>query len=240
MIEPGPVSLPRVRALTSRQWAEIEALWESGEVAYADLIARYGKCQSTYERHFKKRGLVKGVKAGLIKKKVEETLAENAALEAGVLAARIKETKEQHYKMAAGLATLTWAEILKTKQDGTPVAIALSNLKALDTAMNVLKKAREERYSVLGMDRPDAVDPDELPELVISELTADQVQELRERDHHDLDDLAVMDWRPDGQHDDDAVSDDEGSDEGEEDEEVEEDDVDDAVSEGGTAEGNDD
>lgn len=203
MSKSDPPVIPRVRSLTPRQWAEIEALWEAGEVTYSDLMTRYGKSQSTFERHFRKRGLIKGAKAHVAKKKIEEKLAEATILDATVIAARIKETKEQHYKMAAGLASLTWAEILKTKQDGAPVGIALTNLKALDVAMNVLKKAREERYSVLGMDRPDAVDPEDLPELVISELTADQVQELRERDHAELDDLAVMDWRPDGRDDDD-------------------------------------
>ncbi|MDV5263059.1 hypothetical protein [Acinetobacter baumannii] len=32
------------------------------------------------------------------------------------------------------------------------------------------------------MDKPDAVDATQLPELVIEELTADQVQQLKERD----------------------------------------------------------
>ncbi|MDR8301018.1 DNA-binding protein, partial [Acinetobacter baumannii] len=56
------------------------------------------------------------------------------------------------------------------------------NLKALEIASNVLAKIRQERYAVLGLDKPDAVDATQLPELVIEELTADQVQQLKERD----------------------------------------------------------
>ena len=52
--------------------------------------------------------------------------------------------------------------------------------------MNVLTKARMERYAVLGLDKDDYVDEDGLPELVISELTAAQIEELRNRDEEGL------------------------------------------------------
>lgn len=182
---------PKARNLTAKQWREAEAMWESGDFIYEDLVKKFGKSASTFERHFKKNGIVKGAKAAATKKKVEEKLAATAVDEATVIAVRIKETKEDHYKMASALAKLTWQEILKTKQDGVPLAVALNNIKTLDAAMNVLTKARAERWAVLGLDRPDAVDPDELPELIISELTAEQIQELRDRDDSGLEDAPV-------------------------------------------------
>lgn len=172
-------------------------MWESGDFIYEDLVKRFGKAASTFERHFKKHGIVKGAKAAATKKKVEEKLASAAVDEVTVMAVRVKETKEEHYKMAAALAKLTWNEILKTKQDGSPVAVALNNIKTLDAAMNVLTKARQERWAVLGLDRPDAVDPDELPELVISELTEEQIKELRDRDDTGLEDAPVVQGNPD-------------------------------------------
>lgn len=177
------------RLLTPKQWAEVEALWESGEVRYEDLVAKFGASISTFERHFKKKGVVKGSKAAVTKKRVEEQLAKASVDEATVTAARIKETKEHHYNMAAGLAKLAWNEVLEARKAAAPIATRINNLKAIDAAMSVIKKAREERFSVLGLDRPDAVDPDELPELIISELTDEQIKELRDRDHTELDDV---------------------------------------------------
>lgn len=175
--------------LTVKQWAEAEALWESGTVTYEDLMNKFGLAQSSFERHFKKKGIVKGAKAAAIKAKVDEKLAVAAIDEATIIAARIKETKEQHYTMSANLSKLAYSEILQAKKDGQPVAVAMNNLKALDKAMDVLAKARTERYAILGLDRPDAIDPDEMPELVISELTAEQIEEMRKRDEADLDAL---------------------------------------------------
>ena len=177
---------PTAKMVTKKEWAEIEALWESGSVTLPDLVAKYGRVKNTFLRYFKANGIVKGSKVAKTKKAIEKKLEVAATTDASIIAMRIKETKEQHYKMSSGLAQLAWNEVVKAKTDGVPVAVAASNLKALDLAMNVLKKAREERFAILGLDRPDAVDPDELPELIIAELTAEQIQTLRDADVSDI------------------------------------------------------
>lgn len=154
-----------------------------------ELARRFDRHPQSFFKYFKNHGIKKGAKAQKLKAKVEAKVEEQAVNDAAIIAARIKETKEEHYKMASGLAKLTWAEVLKAKQDGVPVAAALNNLKALDTAMAVLKKAREERYAVLGLDRPDAIDENDVPELVIQELTAEQIAALRERNFNDIHDV---------------------------------------------------
>lgn len=178
------------RRLTPAQWAEVEAQWAAGTVTYEDLVAKYGCAMSTFERHFKKRKIGKGTAAAATRKAVEDRLVAASIDEATILAARIKETKEQHYTMASNLGKLVWNELLEAKKAGAPMASAINNLKALDLAAAALKKVREERWAVLGLDRPDAVDPDEVPELQITELTADQIQALRDRDHNEMDDVA--------------------------------------------------
>lgn len=161
-------------------------MWESGEVTLDELAQKFDRHKQSFSKYFSKHGIKKGAKSHKIKEKVEEKVKQDVLNDAAVIAARIKETKEEHYKMASGLAKLTWAEVLKAKQDGVPVSAALNNLKALDTAMAVLKKAREERYAVLGLDRPDAIDENDVPELVIQELTAEQIAKLRERNFNDI------------------------------------------------------
>lgn len=196
------------RMFTPAQWAEFEALYAAGSVTYADLAVKHGGSIATFERHMKKNGIVKGSAVAAAKAKLAEKLETASIDEATVLAARIRETKEQHYTMASNLTKLTWNEILQAKKDGNPVSIAYNNLKALQLATAILKTTREEKWAVLGLDRPDAVDPAELPELVISELTAEQIKELRDRDHSELDDIspaAVVDPDDDDVEDDDAV-----------------------------------
>lgn len=172
--------------MTPRQWAEAEALWEAGEVTLGDLAARFDKDRSAFVRYFKKHGIVKGSRAAARKEEVKEAVAAAGIDEATVLANRIRETKEDHYKMSSALAKLVWAEVLTAKKDEKPFSAIKDNLKALDNAMNVLMKARMERFAILGLDKDDYVDEDGLPELVISELTAAQIEELRNRDEEGL------------------------------------------------------
>ncbi|WP_186296784.1 hypothetical protein [Cupriavidus campinensis] len=171
--------------MTPKQWAEAEALWEAGDVTLDELARRFSKDKSILSRHFKNHGIVKGAAKEEHKRKVAEEVTRQAQEEAAVLAARIRMTKEEHYKMAEALAKLTWKEVLEVNKTGRPMSTALNNLKALDSAMTVLKKAREERYAVLGLDRTDFVDDSALPELVISELTNEQIEAMRDRQEDD-------------------------------------------------------
>ena len=170
------------RRMTARQWTEAETLYALDEASIIMIAKKYDVSKQTVFQHMQRAGVKRGSKAAEHAKKVADAVVTGIVGDAGILASRIRETKEDHYKMAAGLAKLTWAEILKTKNDGVPVSAAINNLKALDSAMSVLKKAREERYSVLGLDRTDFVDEESLPELVISELNVEQIAMLQSRD----------------------------------------------------------
>lgn len=182
--EETPKPKPKTKPpLTKAQWARIEALWRAGETTYEELCSKYDRSKTCFEKHFKKKGLKKGQDADKINKKVEEALERQHVTDAQIIAARIRETKEEHYKLAAALGRLTWNEILLCKQEKKPVASALNNLKALNAAIVNLKVVREERFAVLGLDRPDAIDPDQIPELIINELTPEQEAELRAREH---------------------------------------------------------
>lgn len=165
-----------------KQWAEMEALWALGEITRDEIAKKLDVTPTAVTMHMRKVGVVRGSKAEEHRKRISDEVAEVALTDAAIHAQRIKETKDTHYKMSEHLAKLAFAEILTAKREGTPLSVATSNLKALDAAVTVIAKARIERWAVLGLDRPDAVDANELPDLVIEELTADQIEELRNRD----------------------------------------------------------
>lgn len=185
----APEEGKKQKRLTPKQWAEAEALWASGEVTLGQLASKFGISEQALGRRMKAKGVEKGANAAKHTKKIAEAVAAAAVDDATVLAGRIRETKEEHYKMSSAIAKLAWQEILTAKQNGSPVSVAMNNLKALDSAMNVMTKARMERWAVLGLDRTDYVDEDGLPELLISELTAEQIQELRDRDFNEFEEL---------------------------------------------------
>lgn len=170
--------------MTPAKWAQIEEAWVQGKFAtLSDLSEHFKVPVNSLKIRFNDRKLRRGQAIEEYNKKIEEELAKKAAEQAKLLAARVEETREQHYQMATGITKLTYAEILKAKQDGVPLSAVKGNLSSLETAMKVLKMAREERFAVLGLNEKEPDDDDEgLPELVISELTPEDIETLRSRD----------------------------------------------------------
>lgn len=176
-------------------WAEAEALWASGDVTLSDLAKKVGVSSTSVSLHMKKRKVTKGEKAKEHSERISKRVADDVLGDATIQSERIKETKEEHYKMSKGIARLVWNEVVQAQTKGGAYGAAQANLKALEIATNVLAKVRQERWAVLGLDKPDSVDVTQLPELVIEELTADQIQTLRDRDFnqgdYDLEDIEL-------------------------------------------------
>lgn len=176
---------------TAKEWAQAEALWALGETTRDEIAKKLDVSPTAVTLHMRKVGVERGSKADEHRKKVAEHVADAATIDSAVYAQRIKETKDEHYMMSKTLARMTWEEVANCKKTGNPLSVASSNLKAIESAINILSKARQERWAILGLDRPDAVDTNELPALVIEELTANQIEDLRNRDFNSFEEEAA-------------------------------------------------
>lgn len=195
--EPKAASTKFKSRATATAWAEVETLYELGDITTAEIAAKFGITDRAVKLHMQRRKIKAGSKAAKHAKKVTEQLEKASVTDAVIHAARIKSTKEDHYKMAETLGKLVYTETVKCARDGLPFSTMTNNVKALEMAISALAKVRAERYAILGLDRDDYVDEEGLPELVISELTADQVETLRNRDSGlediDADDVVQLD-----------------------------------------------
>lgn len=180
----------KTTSFTPTQWAEAVALWESGEVTVENLAKRFKKSVSYLNRKLSELGAVKGSAAKAHGEKVAKLVAEAVLEDSVVLANRIRDTKEEHYRYDTLIVRLVGKTIGDLQRGGQPIAAGMSDFKALDCAANVLKKIREDRFAILGLDKIDSIDTTEIPELVIKELTADQVDHLRNRNFEDIDRLS--------------------------------------------------
>ncbi len=184
MSETSPKTSPKssvkkgIRRLTVSERAQISALWKSGEMTYDQLAKKFKKSVSTIKNVLRESGAVKSELKHEVEKKVAAAVEQTILSEATIYANRIKETKEEHYKMATNIAKLIYAGVVKAKQEGRPLATIAGDMKALTLAAQGLKISREERYAVLGIDAKDAGDDRPLPDLVVQELSADDIKEM--------------------------------------------------------------
>ena len=130
-----------------------------------------------------------------------------------MLANRIRETKEDHYKIAATISRLSYSLLAKAKQENRPLASIQNDMKTLKLAAEVQKMTLEQRYMVLGISADDEADDRPMPDLVIQELTAEDIRAMHAKSMVSDDDGIDMD-----------LGDEEIVDEGEDDDRVEVDD----------------
>lgn len=191
--------------LSDAQWAEIRELYALGEASASELADRYGVTPSALSQHFKKHSVIKGSRAGEIAKKVEEEV--KAAHVAAVVnfesqrRQRIEKTREDTYKSLEfiGLKTM---QLLSQAASATPPrtpAAVLNDLKAMRLAAAIVEQTRVGRLQVLQADRD--IDETALPQLVIDDLSPEDIKKIQERDTDDGELIL-----PDVDEDDDFVS----------------------------------
>ena len=158
------------------------------------LAKRFNISTYTLQKHFKRED----VKRGVSKEKAREVALKQAAIMAEKEAKRkadehlkrVEETKSEHYSLSRIITKLAAHELTKAANGSAQLGTLGPNFKALDLAISALKKAREERWVVLGLDK-DVIDEDALPELVMSTMTDEQVQELRNMQDEDETEMGV-------------------------------------------------
>ena len=177
--EHAKVAKPRRgKHLTETQKAELITLWKAGAVTLEDLAKRYKSSTATIKRTISLAGAKKGEDAADARKQVEEKIRAAIIDDASIVAQRIHDTKEEHYKMSTGLAKLTWNLIAEARQNKVPMGALKNDMQALKSAADVLKITREERYTTLGIRDEEDLEDKPMPELKICELTAEDIKEM--------------------------------------------------------------
>lgn len=164
--------------LTESQWSEAAALWELGEVTLADLSERYGCTINSISRKLKKIGAKRGSKAQEHRREVIKTVQKSALTDSEITGQRIRDTKEEAYTWAVMLQKAALSEIANALQNKTNLAIKTPALKAIEKAIAIVETGTKIRRTALDMDKED-VDPMNMPDLVIRELTQDQILRLQ-------------------------------------------------------------
>lgn len=183
--KPAKKDVSKFKRLTSSQKAEAIALWRSGAATLDDLSKRFSKTQETFSRLFTKEGIKKGESADRHATKVEKKVEDAIFDDAGEMARRIKEVKEETYKTSRGLTKLIWNEIVSANRDKRQVSTTMSNLKALEKAGQALRIAREETYVALGIADGEKDDDATIPELKVQELTAADILEIQRKQNEE-------------------------------------------------------
>jgi hypothetical protein len=169
------------KSLTEKQKAEACALYQAGELTLDQLATRYGRTSRAMSAMFAKAGVKKGEKRAEVHAAVTQQVNQQIAGDANVIAGKIRETKDSHYAAAKVIAGLIQKQLVSAQQKGQPFATVQNEIKTLKLAAEALATLREERFVILGIADGEKDDIDDLPDLGIHEMTADQILEMQQR-----------------------------------------------------------
>jgi len=163
--------------LSPAVWAEIRALWETGESTLDELAFRYSITTRALQSHFHKNDTKKGAKAMIIAAEVKEAVFADSFEDRETKIAKGRETRATDFANASKIESLIMVQVDEAQKDPTSAFRASAALKALSLAAQALERTSAMKWRSLGLDRDQ--DTDELPEIHIVNLTEDDIQELR-------------------------------------------------------------
>ena len=176
----------RYQKLTPAVWAEIEALWATGEPTLAELAHRYGVTTRALQARFSKRGLVKGAAASALAIAVKERVLGQALPDEDDLVRRARDVRETAYSSAVRLEAMLVACLDAATKDPSATFAAAAQVKMIGTAAQAIERLHGLKRVALGL-TDDSHMNDDLPVLAIADLTEEEIVAMRSQDDDDAD-----------------------------------------------------
>jgi transposase len=199
---PAPEAGKKFRQMTERERRKACELYARGDATREQLAKRYGVTTSAIDKMLASRGVTKGMKSDEVARKVSAALDQKTVDEVNETVERTRKTRDDSYRLFTAINTLAAQAINKARTEGRSLATTTGEMRALRFAAETAKLAMEGRFLALGIDPLEAKDADDLPDLRVTELTRDEIEQRRkeleaaasEEDGLDVEDLdAVMD-----------------------------------------------
>lgn len=182
----APSAKRRYVRLTEDQWAEAEAAWTSGSATLPELAHRFGATERALQARFARRGLEKGQAARALAAQVVERVRQEQETQAETLTDRALAIREATYSNATKIERAIMERLDAAAADPAQTFAAAAAVKMLTNAAAALERLHTLKRSALGINDDD-MNNDELPVLVIRNLTQDRIDELRKRQREEDD-----------------------------------------------------
>lgn len=178
--EVSPVKKKRKasRRLTSAEWGECGALWESGQYTLTMLSERYSIAPESISRKMKQNGYVKGSQVELNQDEVKEAIAGAFTIAADEIAKRLLDTRNKAYNYASHVEKMAAMELQTAIQNKEPIGLRRDNLRALNDAINIFEKTQRQKLISLGVKEGEFDMGDEMQTLSITKMTDDDVSDV--------------------------------------------------------------
>ena len=153
------------------------AIWEAGGVTQTELAAHFGVSVRTVKKKLAEAGARKGRRTGEAVAAAASAFSEALMPDEASLADRIKATREDAYRASQRVQQRTEELLAQAASGGSELMRVGIEMRLLQTAMQIIERGLKVRAEVTGMRSVEDDEP--MDELIVAELTADQIEEIR-------------------------------------------------------------
>lgn len=166
--------------ITTSEWTKMVAMYESGDYSAANIAEMFQRNASYISARLKKEKIRKGAKAFERQQIIADQMSKDEERDAALTIVKAKETNEENYQWNRniGLAVMqALAECRPKDGKAKPWSTAANDIKALRLAAQTIAITHQNRRIAVGMDKRDILDDEELPELGIFEMNAEEIEQ---------------------------------------------------------------
>lgn len=177
----------RKRRLTSAQWLEIVALAKTG-LPTSEICERFSISKTAFYRGLEQRGCSRAT----LKKQQQQYAADKDRQE---LIQNIRATRRDSFKRIEAMERLAVSTIGKQAQRGLPLSEVSGDIKVIERAMNIITRGTSAKWKILGLDKENANADETMPELIVRELTQEEIIHIREEQKNSSNDITSEELR---------------------------------------------
>lgn len=177
----------RKRRLTSAQWLEIIALAKTG-LPTSEICERFSISKTAFYSGLERRGYSRAT----LKKNQQQYSAEKDRQE---LIENIRATRRDSFKRVEAMERMAVSTIAKASQNGQPLSSVAGDIKVIERVMNIVTRGTNAKWKILGLDRENANADETMPELIVRELTAEEIMHIREEQRRGSNDVTEEEMR---------------------------------------------
>lgn len=171
----------RKRRLTSAQWLEIVALAKTG-LPTSEICERFSISKTAFYSGLERRGYSRAT----LKKNQQQYSAEKDRQE---LVENIRATRRDSFKRVEAMERMAVSAIAKASQSGLPLSSVGEDIKVIERVMNIVTRGTSAKWKILGLDRENANADETMPELIVRELTEEEIAHIREEQRRGANDV---------------------------------------------------
>ncbi|WP_156421586.1 hypothetical protein [Aureimonas sp. AU40] len=189
--------------LSEETWAEIENAYELGTKKMPELSKEYGVSRQSISRRFKTRNISFGTRAHELRQAQANGVKAAAASKAGQAAIQaaesfadqrrewVEESRVDGYKSLHQVQLIAKKQVAEAIRNNRPMASIDDDLKAVARYQKILIDNVNTRLGILNADA--IVDEASLPELLIRDITDEEIHAIQTNADQDDDDGEIID-----------------------------------------------